>query len=565
MINPVSISDTKNVFSDVSNKTSPSDYWLKKDGSPVAEIDYKIILDPRKAKRTNNLKIIGLSIAGTTILLAGTLFGIKKGPKGLVNQIAKYRSILQRRIEKARMDNPNMPDIKTFDTYALKILDNLSGKFEVINNFTTMKDFAFKEFMNNKHTGKITGRAHSYITRVFERIGRNALVKSYNKTKNSFINAKGASDFVQKRILRGNPNEVIEISGIKKTRAQWAEVLRVENEKVIDLYEKGFGEGVLFGRYKQIKTLMNNMIDKFKDKGHYWFWDKKTLNSFVADSSISSGRQKINSAVKSARNAISYSISDMASGVETSLSEVARSIDFRDVKSFDLINKIKQDVKLLSKSSDDNNIKLLKKNISAKLDLLKKQSSEFIDSKIESESNITIKSQLAKNKSDLAHLFNKIDSDLANYSSGKVEEILAIYKKLLPEKEYKDLENFYTKAVKSLDKSSKLETEDFVSKVRDLSLGSAPTDILTLLTSFLSLGYFLGTSDSKKERLSILVKYGIPGITGIGTSLYCGAKLFAGSKSLLFGLASTLISGKICSYINNFINKKYSDKESKSV
>lgn len=556
MISSVSITDNKlSAFKDVTSKTSNNDYWLQKNGNLVTEIDYKVILDPREAKKTHNLKIIGLSIAGTTILLAGTLFGIKKGPQGLVNTIAKYRSILQKRVEKARIDNPNIPNIKTFDTYALKVLDILSNKFEVINNFTTMKDFAFKELMNNRYTGRITGKLHSGITKLFERIGRNSVVKSYSKTKNSFMNAKGACDFVQKHLLKGDPHEIVEIGGVKRSRLQWVKILSDKNDKVIELYENGFGENALLGRYKSIKGLMNNMIDKFKDKGHYWFWDKKTLNSFVADSSISSGRQKINNIVKSARQTISYSVADMSSAVESDLFEVTRLIDFRDVKSLDLVNEIKKNLKSLAKTSDNENMLLLKDNISKQIRALKEQSVKFIDSKLISESKSGFKAQLEQNRTSLSNVLNKVEYDLSNYKPGELEEILAIYKKLLPDVEYKELEGLYKNAVKSLDKSAKLETEDFVSKIRDLSLGSAPTDILTLLTSFLSLGYFLGTSDNKKERLSILVKYGIPGLAGIGTSLYCGAKLFAGSKALLIGAASTLVTGKICSYINNLINK----------
>ena len=58
--------------------------------------------------------------------------------------------------------------------------------------------------------------------------------------------------------------------------------------------------------------------------------------------------------------------------------------------------------------------------------------------------------------------------------------------------------------VKNLDKSIKIETDDFISKVRDLALGSAPTDVLTILGGLGTLGYYLGKSKDSDERVSIV-------------------------------------------------------------
>ncbi len=59
------------------------------------------------------------------------------------------------------------------------------------------------------------------------------------------------------------------------------------------------------------------------------------------------------------------------------------------------------------------------------------------------------------------------------------------------------------KILKTLDKAITVETDDFLNKVRDLYLGSAPTDILTILGSLATLGYHLGKSDNNEQRVSI--------------------------------------------------------------
>ena len=141
-----------------------------------------------------------------------------------------------------------------------------------------------------------------------------------------------------------------------------------------------------------------------------------------------------------------------------------------------------------------------------------------------------------------------------------MEKILNIYKHLLSPKEFADVEHVYKGSIRSLDNAIKIETEDFFSKVRDLVLGSAPTDVLSILGAFSTLSYYLATSDNNKERVSIGLKYGLPAMAAIGTSLFCSARLFAGSKSLFFGAISAFLVGKIGD-ISNDLFMNYSSKK----
>ena len=138
-----------------------------------------------------------------------------------------------------------------------------------------------------------------------------------------------------------------------------------------------------------------------------------------------------------------------------------------------------------------------------------------------------------------------------NFKKGLVEEILDIYKALLPKSKYEKLESLYRQSVKSLDDSIKIETEDFVNKLRDLTLGSAPTDVITLLSGFGTLGYFLLKSENTQERTGVALKYGIPALTFIGTSLYFNARLYAGTKAMFYGGIATWVIGKIGELAND--------------
>ena len=150
---------------------------------------------------------------------------------------------------------------------------------------------------------------------------------------------------------------------------------------------------------------------------------------------------------------------------------------------------------------------------------------------------------------------------VTQFKQGQVEDILDIYRKILNPAEYELVEKAYKNEIKALDKSIHIETEEFVSKIRDLTTGGAPTDILTILGSLATLGYYLGKSDNNEERVSISLKYGIPAIAGIGVTLFCNAKLYAGTKSLLIGSISTVIVNKIGSWADNLLKKYRTSKK----
>ena len=137
-----------------------------------------------------------------------------------------------------------------------------------------------------------------------------------------------------------------------------------------------------------------------------------------------------------------------------------------------------------------------------------------------------------------------------------IENIMSDYKKILTDREYKKLESKVHAVKKSLDKSIENETTNYIDKARDLKLGSAPTDILSILGSVGVVGWYLGKSDNKDEKISASLKYGIPAIGAIVTSLLCTAKLIAGTKSMAIGLLSGWVMSKIGSQVD-YLRKQY--------
>ena len=134
---------------------------------------------------------------------------------------------------------------------------------------------------------------------------------------------------------------------------------------------------------------------------------------------------------------------------------------------------------------------------------------------------------------------------------------MTAYKSLLPRKEYLKLKSKVQSAIKSLDKSIDIETNQYFDKARDLRLGSAPTDVLSILITGGAVGYYLNKAENKDEKYSVALKYGIPAIGAVATSLYCTARLVSGGKAMLVGLLSGWIMNKIGEAVDN-TRKKYS-------
>lgn len=141
-------------------------------------------------------------------------------------------------------------------------------------------------------------------------------------------------------------------------------------------------------------------------------------------------------------------------------------------------------------------------------------------------------------------------------SKDELQEILKLYKQILPKKDYLQLETHAKKAVKSLNKSINTETNKYYDKARDLKLGAGPTDVISIVGAGGAVAWFLGKSKDKDERISASLKYGIPAVGAIATSLYCTARLVSGGKALMFGLLSGWVINKLGVAADN-VRKQY--------
>lgn len=538
-----------NIFSDITTKTNPSDYWInkkwqtqeqvEKNQTPDQFIKNIKIITPEEARKTNNTKIIGISIAGATVAAAGGVFALVRGggSRKLLQLSNKLKIYFEKQLEKAKISGKEQDFMDKAYITGIKIVDGISTRSEAINNFTTFKDLLFEKVMG---LTKFTGNLHHKITSTFERIGRRAVISKYADAENDII----LSQTTSRRILRQNlitkPDEIVEINGIKHSKKVWSDIIKDKDGEIQNLFEEHFTANALKKRYytiKQISTKLKNNLSKLKT-----FFSHDVYNKFIADSKIEEGRNALQKDVAFRRKLISYSEQEMIKSAETSLDNITKLTHVNDKTSIEYIKTLKHDMKNYAQKPESRTE--LKTKILQTLDDLSTNVKENKDGIITKENSDSINTEI-----------KAIKDTIINYKSGKVQEVLNIYKGILPEKDYKIVEKAYANGIKTLDKSIKLETEDFINKLRDLTMGSAPTDMLSMVTSIGVLSYYLGRSDDSDQRTSIALKYGIPALAGIGVPLYCNAKLYNGSKGLLIGSIATFIVNRIGTYADNMVKK----------
>lgn len=543
-----------NSFGQVTTKRYPNEYWMqpantqsqveneRKIKEKRATIKPTAYISPEEARKTNNQKAIGISIASATILSAvGIFFLLRGGPKGIPKQFQKLRDFLDKKVQSNKLDGKGKISWAAKMNIAIvKGIDNILKKVEAVNNFTTLKDLLFKKVMFNPLTGKYTGKVHDAITKLFEKLGRQSVVNTYKKTSAAIASTEKLTESVSRNVMRGNSFDVVEINGVKRTRAQWILEANRLNREITESYERHFTATPLRSRYHRVKKAAEDLKAEFSNLRV--FLSKSLFTEFMAETAMVSEKTAVQKLVKGHRHQISYSLADLAKDSENQIMKMTEVISFKDASRIQSLRTLRSNISAYVKNPS--NIQLKQKIIND-MDLFASDISLAAKNK-------TLDEKIADG---LLTRIGEMKADFVNFKQGKVEDILDIYKKILPDSEYKTVEKSYRKSVKSLDKSIRIETEEFVSKLRDLVLGGAPTDILTILGPLGVLGYYLGKSEDNDQRMSISLKYGIPALAGIGVTMYCNAKLYAGTKSLIIGTLSTIALNKLGVWAEHLRNK----------
>ena len=509
-----------------------------------------------KYKNTSAATIAAL---GTVVLLFTLSRGFQKNANQFLNKVKEF---LETRLARTSINDSKKQ--KSFYEFFIRRINSFTHKLESVNNITSLKDILFMKLM---YKTKPTKKLHEAITEYFEKVSEKTVLKSYEKTEEQFRKMNKIFDELDEYIIKNSANDIVEYKeremteqGIKEKIVKCTKAELVSKAKNLremsNLMVMGFThKSTLKYRYGQINEATSSLYSKFWDASFKDFWSKNNKfkrkemwQTFIAAEQIKFNKIEMADASAKARNAISYSDADQNSKISEYIAALDNLIPAKDIKAIEIINKLQWFTRHPDVLRDN------KKLFFEELNKLKEHKFTHItDEKIAQATE--------KYKQDnIKH----IDKQINDNEPGMFQTMLEYYYEMAKKKKKKSGALLsLKKAVKYFDKSVDLEGNEFFDKVRDLRLGSAPTDVLTVVLSFITLSLGLGHAQDKDKRTSIMLKSGIPVAGGIATAMYSAARLVSGGKSIMLGLLSGIILnqlGIIADNVRKSIKENQSDK-----
>ena len=470
---------------------------------------------------TSTITLISLATVGSFVMLSR---GFQKNAH---KYLTKFKNYLSAKQEKSFL-NDSDKKAKLYD-FSIKRINSFIKKSESINNITSLKDILFMKMM---YATKPTKKIHQSISDYFEKVSRKTVLDSYKKTAENFAKMNSTFDKLDKFIIEQSGNEIIEHEGKKITKKDLIQIAKSYRESANIVVDNFMSEKSLNSRYDYINEVTSTLYSKFWEASFKDFWSKNNKfkqkemwQTFIAAEQIQGNKTKLAEWTALARNALTYNNTDRSEQLYNYIKKLDGIIPANNKSGLEIIERMRwftEQPEALNSNKEE----------------FFKQLQKLEDLKI-----TAIDENLAKTQEEWKQAYIRIMKDLTDErTKGELQDMLSIYYKIAPYELDKSGASFAVKkAVDSFDKSVDLECVEFFDKIRDLRLGSAPTDILTIVLSFFALSWGLGYAKDKDTRTSIMLKSGVPLIGGIAATMYSTTKLVSGGKSLAFGILSSII------------------------
>jgi hypothetical protein len=114
---------------------------------------------------------------------------------------------------------------------------------------------------------------------------------------------------------------------------------------------------------------------------------------------------------------------------------------------------------------------------------------------------------------------------------------------------------------KSLNKAVRFESDNLLLRLRDLALGAAPVEFLSLFTPLPFLAGAMHKAENNEEKTETAIKAGVPILGGMLGWAYATSKVYNGVQSIAFGLGSSLAFSVLGTIIDHWYVKNHADKQ----
>ncbi len=526
----------------IQKNTEPSELVNKSQG---------FISKETKDKHVNHILRNSSIAAGIgVVILAPFVMLISKGkfPKAS-NIISKRLNKISQKISALR----EKPEITKAEMVYLNSLQKTNKSLNkakgILLNTGPLKDVLFDKTLRKIGLGKVCNK----ITGFFERMALKMTSIAYNSSNNAFVSMKDKFLQTNKSILGSKSSSRLEtINGVTKTVAEWAQIAEEKLNHMDTLYD-AFRSASVSKRNKKLGKQFNGLGDKVFEQTYgnllKFIKNPKSWTSFITEDLVAATKDKYSRSIISRKKLITNTHSDVTSELGKLVSNIEASLDLTSKSSYDLLKKIKKVVSSYDISASDKNkqeiISELSKMISECSGVLENSSSKYPDPVIK------------KVKKSLGNIRYIISSD----KKGELEEVMDIYKHILPKGKYTELKKSSKKMREALNNATDTEADKFVDKMRDLKSGSAISDVgFGLLFPLGSTAVAMSMADTKEKKRSVGLNFGIPLFVGLATSMVGTVAMLTAGPTMALGLVTSTITNQICSRIDSYLKKKDAEK-----
>jgi len=544
--------------------------YKNKNNITVSKPEKDTVIINEKTKSSKRKKIFFGSTIASTILTAGVigLFFAKGFHGSSYKKLSKYTEKLSREIQDTNLEATKDLANKTA-LYAKKGTKKTIDALQATSNFTAIKDYICdKLFRKNKATTQFADGSKKGFKKVVDK----TLGKKYDKVE---VKIKDLTSLLKHYNIANISNlddaqkmKKVTIKGTTKTLGEWIEILSQQTSRLESAYDDGFSLGARKLRDKKRSGLLTGLSDKIKERffTNNGLFKAKNYKTYVTEDLTSSAQRELSDDILRAKKQVTNNIPTIHESIKSQINQFSQTINPEDKTSRDTLQLIKQKLELFKKCSGENEAQARNK-------IIKEISSVIDDASAVIQTNSHYsdaqKTEIIK---QLEQIKNSVSSTNSG-SKGALEEIMTILrglnketigesgKKIISDSEFKEFSKLSSKISKGIEKATDLERGEYFLKQAELEVGSAPTDVLSVLFPIGAGAYAIAKGDDKDEKISATLTTCIPLVGTFATFVYGTTKMFSGAKNLIFSMVSGLALGKLGDYCDK-LYKKYKNSGS---
>lgn len=508
--------------------------------------------------------LFGSTIASTILTVGVVSMVLAKGVHGSsFKTLAKFKEKLVKEIQETSVSTTKDIANKTA-LYAKKGTKKTIDGLQATSNITAIKDWLCDKALR---TNKATAKFADGTKNLFKKVVDKTLGKKYNKVE---INVKDLTSLLKHYNISSlsmlddaEKMKSITIKGTSKPLAEWLDILSSQTQKLETSYDKGFSLGARKLRSQKRSQLLSGIKGKIEEKffKNNGLLKASNYKTYVTEDVSSAAQKELKADIMRAKKQVTNNIGNIHENIKSQMGRFSESINPEDKFSVDLLHTLKQQLekfKTCSGTAEDKTRKEISRQIMGCIDdavAVVKGNSRY--SAVQQE-------EIIKN---LEGIKNSVVSTNSN-SKGALEEIMTILKglnaaelgsegrKIISDTEFKEFSKLSSKISKGLEKATDLEIGEYFLKQAELEVGSAATDVFSVLFPVAAGTYAVAKGDDKDEKISATLTTCLPLVGTFATFVYGTTKMLAGSKNLMFSLISGAALSKVGNYCDN-LYKKY--------